>query len=118
MDNWPFAEPPNEAVLTTRAVLEGGWICQVSRDDEDGMWQFHTPEGNQGLREEDGRLVSLQLVWQMDASVADVADLPPGWMAWREAVGQPWIRSPKGGTARAGWTSWLTRLWPFRRSSR
>lgn len=114
MDNWPFEQPPNEAVLTTKAVLDGGWIFRASRDDDDGMWQFHTPEGNQDLREEDGRLVSLQLVWQLDPSVAELADLPPGWTAWREAIGKPWSRSPQGGTAKPGWRSWLSSLWPFK----
>ena len=82
---------PNVAVLTTRGVLDGGWIFQVSRDDDDGMWQFHTPGGE--LSEEDARIVSLHLIWKTDPSVAEVADLAPGWVAWREAVGKPWRRT-------------------------
>lgn len=93
MGNWPFEDPPNMAVLTTKAVLDGGWIFQVSRDDDDGMWQFHTPDGNDELREEDGRIVSLESIWRADPSVAEVADLAPGWVAWREGVGQPWRRT-------------------------
>ena len=91
MKDWPFADPPNVAVLTTKAVLDGGWIFQVSRDDDDGMWQFHTPGGE--LSEEDARVVSLALIWTTDPSVAEVADSAPGWVAWREAVGGPWRRT-------------------------
>lgn len=75
MKDWPFADPPNVAVFTTRAVLDGGWISQVSRDDDDGMWQFHTPAGNNELSEENARVVSLALIWKTDPSVAEVADL-------------------------------------------
>lgn len=91
MDNWPFADPPNVAVLTSKAVLDGGWISQVSRDDNDGMWQFHTPDGE--LNGESARVVSLALIWKTDPSVAEVADLAPGWVAWRETVGSPWRRT-------------------------
>ena len=93
MENWPFQDPPDVAVLTTKAVLAGGWIFQVSRDDDDGMWQFHTPEGNEELSEDDGRLVSLYSIWKADPSVAGVADLAPGWIAWREALDMPWRRT-------------------------
>ena len=57
-----------------QAVLNGGWISQVSRDDDDGMWQFHTPYGDAEMREEDGRVVRLYSMWQRDPSVAEVAD--------------------------------------------
>ena len=107
MNDWPYEDPPNVAVLTTKAVLEGGLIFQVSRDDEDGMWQFHTTDGNDNLSEEDARLVSLQLVWQTYPSVSEVADLKPGWVAWREGVGKPWRRTrnaspPAGPGGRGG----------------
>ena len=71
------------------------------------MWQFHTPAGSD-LRDEDGRVVSLQLVWQMDPSLAEVADLEPGWVAWGEAAGSAWRRGRGGeGTAlNAGISGW------------
>lgn len=107
MDHWPYAEPPNEAVLTTQEVREGDWIFQVSRDE------CGTPEGRRDLREEDGRLVSL--IWGLDPGVAD---LPHGWLAWRKVVGQSGNGSRQGGTTRPGWKSWLTSLWPLRRRPR
>ena len=38
------------------------------------------------LSEGDGRIVSLELMWRADPSVAEVADLAPGWVAWRKAL--------------------------------
>ena len=93
MGNWPFADPPSMSVVTTKAVLYGGWISQVSRDKDGGIWQFRTPDGNDKLSEEDRRVVSLHLIWKTDPSVAEVADLAPGWVAWREAAGKPWRRT-------------------------
>jgi hypothetical protein len=29
---------------------------------------------------------------QLDATLREVADLPPGWTARRSAVGAPWVR--------------------------
>ena len=41
LDNFPFEENPNVAVLTCFCVLhEGKPILYVSHDLEDGMWQF------------------------------------------------------------------------------
>ena len=89
-NNWPFADPPDVAVITVQAVLDGAPILYVTHDADDGSWQFHTGgEAN----EEDGRVVSLELIFTSDPSVGDLADLPLGWQAWREAAGQPWARA-------------------------
>ena len=41
MDVWPFADPPNTAVITTRPVLEqSAPILLVVHDAVDGTWQF------------------------------------------------------------------------------
>jgi hypothetical protein len=42
-NDWAFGEPKNVAVITTRQVMQGGSpILIVSRDAEDGSWQFLT----------------------------------------------------------------------------
>ena len=33
---WPFADPPDLAVLATKSVMDGAWVCRVSRDSDDG----------------------------------------------------------------------------------
>src|SRR4051794_14128998 len=43
MDDWPFANPPDVAAITTRQVVHGGEpILLVSHDADDGSWQFLT----------------------------------------------------------------------------
>lgn len=65
------------SVVTTKAVLYGGWISQVSQDDNDGSCQFHTPHGKVEWRWEDGRRAKgLSVMWRADPSEVD--DLAPG----------------------------------------
>ncbi len=90
---WPFEDPPNLAVLTTRPIIEGtSWIAHVSHDEDDGGWQFIGPEGP---LEDQAMIVALRSIWERDRSVSELADLPLGWTAWRTAPEQPWQRGPK-----------------------
>lgn len=93
MIGWKFKEPPNLAVLTTWQVLnQVSWIARVSHDADDGGWQFHGP----GSRtESDAAVVSLRSIVELDPSVAEVADLPVGWCAFRDAPTAPWCREKK-----------------------
>ena len=93
MTDWPFEQPENEAVLTTRQIVEeGAAILRVSRDDEDGAWQFHT--GKDAPLEADARVVALGEIVEMDPALRDLAELPPGFVAVRDAEGRPWLRYP------------------------
>jgi hypothetical protein len=40
----------------------------------------------------DARLVALEEIVEIDSTVLDVADLPPGWQAIRTRVGGAWTR--------------------------
>ena len=92
-ENWPFDDPPNVAVITTRYVTEqGSPILLVSHDEEDGGWQF-LPSGP--VLEEDARVVALRKIWQLDPSIAELADLPLGWQASRNTPLDPWRRNPR-----------------------
>ena len=90
MATWPFADPENVVTLTVRQIMEEAHpILWVTHDDEDGMWQFLTGDA---MRMTDALLVSLRSVYQHDPSIGELADLPCGWNARREAVGMPWQR--------------------------
>lgn len=92
MDNWPFTDPPNVAVLTTRSIVEGrAPITHVSHDADDGGWQFH--DDTEAAIEADAMVVSLRSVVARDSSVAQLADLPEGWTASRSGLGHIWHRS-------------------------
>jgi len=91
MNDWPFEQPENEAVLTTRHVVEeGAPILRVSRDEDDGAWQFHTDRG--APNPDDARVLALREIVDLDPSLHELADLEPGWVAMREAQGRLWRR--------------------------
>src|SRR4051794_20938084 len=90
MRDWPFADPPNLAVITVRQNVHGGQpILFVSHDADDGSWQFLT---SGGLNEDDGMVVSLQSMVSRDPSLKELANLPLGWQAFRQLPGALWQR--------------------------
>jgi hypothetical protein len=87
---WPFEDPPNVAVLTTSDVVrDGDPILLVTRDAQEGDWQFLAAPGASMER---AMLVALSEIVELDATVTVLADLPQGWRASRAGPGSPWIR--------------------------
>jgi hypothetical protein len=89
--DWPFDQAPNVAAITVRAVLEGAPILHVSHDKDDHGWQFL--DGRE-VDVEEARVVGMGEVLKLDPSLIEIADLPPGWIAWRESPSGPWNRQP------------------------
>src|SRR5258705_11017737 len=92
-EKWPFDQGPNVAALTTRQVLDLNYpIRQVVHYGDDDSWAFLC-----GTTEEkdDYRLVHMEEVLRLDDSLRSIADLPPGWSAWREHADGSWERSPE-----------------------
>ncbi|RUL87222.1 hypothetical protein [Tautonia sociabilis] len=88
---WPFADPPETEVIVLDRILSGDSPARlVTHDQEDGAWQFL--DGEQ-VFEEDAAVVLLGEVVQVDPSLLELADLPPGWFAWRPEPGAPWRRA-------------------------
>ena len=88
--DWPFSDPPNIRTITTRQVLEDGYpILLVTHDEDDGCWQILCGTTNDP---DDGRIVGLDCMYDKDPSIGELADLPLGWKAWRDAPDQAWIR--------------------------
>jgi hypothetical protein len=86
---WPFDQPRDCAVFTTRQVLESEEpILHVTHDSDDHGWQFLGSEA----RPEDAKIILLEEAVELDPSVLQLADLPVGWHAWRASVEEPWIR--------------------------
>jgi hypothetical protein len=95
---WQFADPPETGVFTTRQVLVDGAPLALVSHDVEGDWQFlHDEEGDDDeLRDEDDlQLVPLQEIVQRFPEVAQLADLPVGWIASRETGDGPWVRAPQ-----------------------
>jgi hypothetical protein len=89
--NWPFDQPRNCATFTLRQVmLKKEAILRVTHDLDDHGWQFI---GSTDANMQDAMLVALEEVVNLDLSVLEVADLPPGWQAIRESSTHAWVRS-------------------------
>jgi hypothetical protein len=93
--DWPFEDPPNTACITCKDVVwRGVPVGLVTHDDDDGGFQFLPLSGAPSDARE-ACVVGLGQMLQRDPTLAEVADLPFGWRAWREAPGQPWTREPQ-----------------------
>jgi len=40
-------------------------------------------------------MICLHHIVDRDPTIKELADLPTGWCAWRDNVGDPWNRQPK-----------------------
>jgi hypothetical protein len=69
----------------------GAPILHVTHDEHDHGWQFL---GMEDAQENDACVVGLQEIVSRDPSVLELADLPPGWHAWRSSSASPWQRAP------------------------
>jgi len=67
-------------------------ILEVSHEEEDGAWQFHS---GQTVTTKDLMIVGLDEIVRLDPSIAELADLPLGWQAQRQSINEPWVREPQ-----------------------
>lgn len=89
-DKWAFLDLPNTMALTTKDVIVNGKpVLVVYHDEDDGMWQFHSGDD---VDIEDAVLVSLREMIESDSSLIELADLPLGWVAWRDNTNSQWYR--------------------------
>jgi hypothetical protein len=92
-DAWPFDQGPNVAALTTRQVLQEGLpVLRVIHYFDDDSWAFVCGTTNVT---EDLRVIAMEEALASDPTLRSIADLPPGWTAWRDSVGGTWHRNPK-----------------------
>src|SRR5262245_12648235 len=88
--NWPFADPPDTAVITLKRIIQGeSPLRLVTHDEDDGGWQFLDGEH---VFEDDAAIVGLGEMAQLDETILELADLRLGCYAWRAELGQPWSR--------------------------
>jgi hypothetical protein len=85
---WPFPEPARSSAWTTKRIVAGGPVLAIHHED-DGQWQF-VDEGP--FEEEDAAFVHLGHFVEHHPWVVEFADLPIGWMAYREDPTSPWQR--------------------------
>jgi hypothetical protein len=86
---WKFPDSPHAGAFVSKAVDSGNEpITFVSHDAEDGVWQFL----GGSMSDTGGVLVYLHHPIDRDPSLLELADLPLGWYAERNRIGDPWIR--------------------------
>lgn len=86
---WPFDEPVNTTVFSTKNVIhEGSPVLTVSHDQE-GDWQFLC-----GMTDDpdDMSIVCFGCIYELHPFIARFKDLPRGWIAWRDDEDSPWNR--------------------------
>lgn len=89
-EEWPFDQAPNVAAITTRQVIDMNCpIRQVAHYADDHSWAFLC-----GTTEEtdDYRAIHMEDALKLDETLRSIADLPPGWSAWRDSNDAPWQR--------------------------
>ena len=91
-DPWPWDQAPNAAALTVATVLAGAPVLFVTHDEDDDGWQFLDGEP---VAVASGRVIGMREVLRLDPTLREVADLPPGWSAWRDRIGGSWTRAPR-----------------------
>jgi hypothetical protein len=92
--DWPFDDPPDVAIISLRDIMERKRpILYVAHDSEDGMWQF--TDGRDDPQASDAVFLLLEEVIEIDPTIAELADLPLGWSAWRDNARQKWQREQK-----------------------
>jgi hypothetical protein len=98
-NDWNFADEPNVGALVMRDVYEGRKdLTCVTHDLDDGCWQF-LDDGDDDEEAErdidDAMLVHLGHIVERFPEIAELADLPLGWIATRDREGDPWVREPR-----------------------
>ncbi len=89
MNKWPFDQPPNCAVISLKQIVEEGQpILHVTHDEDDHGWQFLTFDD---VNEGDGKVVLFKNIVKLDDSLIELADMPPGWHAYRRSINDEWI---------------------------
>ena len=93
MENWPFDQPRNCAVVTVKAIIYGELpILYVSHEEDDYGWQFlHDNPVSMG----DVSVVALREILELDPSILKLADLPAGRVATRRSVRSEWERKTR-----------------------
>jgi len=81
--------PSHTGVYLSKTVNNGTEpVTFVSHDAEDGAWQLL----GDSMSDPGGVISCFHHPIDRDPSIAELADLPLGWYAERDKVGEPWIR--------------------------
>ena len=85
--SWPFERSIRSVVYSTRQLVQDGCPILTVAHDHDGDFQFlcGTPEDVAEIS-----TVCLGCMFEQHPWIAEFADLPKGWVAWRSQPDAPW----------------------------
>jgi hypothetical protein len=78
----------NQAVITTKYIINDGFTITEVIKDEDGDFQFL---GGQVMTEEDAIVVSLEQIVKLDKSVKCLLEMECETMAYRNSINDEWV---------------------------
>ena len=88
---WQFDQERNVAAVTTRQVMHQNLpVLSVTHYEDDHSWAFTCGTTS---KSEDLMLVGMSQIIDKDTSLHSIADLPPGWSAYRNSVEENWVRT-------------------------
>jgi hypothetical protein len=76
-------------VFSSKGVVFDEMPVLLVFHDLDGDWQFLSSHEEQAS---EIAFIHLSHLLQRDETLDLLADLPPGWKAWRRAAGDDWVR--------------------------
>ena len=79
----------NMHVFTTKEIIDKSLLITNVVHDHEGDWQFFSKDEEPS--EENGRIVSLGEILEMDSTIDEILWLPKGMEAWRNSSGDKWI---------------------------
>ena len=90
-EDWPFGKVINSPAYSTQNVVNNGHPILTIAHDFDDDWQFlcGTP-----LEESEMSVVCLGCMFQQHPYIAEFANLPVGWIAWRDNIDDAWRKEP------------------------
>lgn len=92
--HWPFdggVFPSDLGVVAHRSILTGQEPPRLVTHDRDGWWQ--ALDGVNPADPGSAVVACMMCLVELATEVAELADLPPGWIAERDQPGTPWRRS-------------------------
>lgn len=97
--NWMFDQLPNVACIAGRDVMLGSPVLCAAHFEDDHSWDrdrrnphswaFSGAGGNEAAQ---AMVVAMSEVLELHPELNSLADLAPGWIATRPAVGEAWQR--------------------------
>ncbi|MDH5573574.1 MAG: hypothetical protein OEY89_17550, partial [Gammaproteobacteria bacterium] len=88
INDWPFDKPEDHLVITLKEISNKETpILYVRHFKDDSDWLFIK------LDEaviEDYTTVPISTIIDIDPTVKEIANIPPGWHAWRESIDDEW----------------------------